>query len=160
MIAELFKPCCEIKEYRDITIDWNHFTPWMSLVGGIVLGFASALFILFNGRVLGISGIVGGLLRPKTRDIVWRLSFLLGMLVAPSLYVAFIGPMVATIDASWAMVIVAGLLVGIGTRYGSGCTSGHGVCGLSRMSPRSLVATLSFMAAGFITVFLLRHVFA
>ncbi|MBL8354778.1 MAG: YeeE/YedE family protein, partial [Delftia acidovorans] len=113
-----------------------------------------------NGRVLGISGIVGGLLRPKTRDIVWRLSFLLGMLVAPSLYVAFIGPMVATIDASWAMVIVAGLLVGIGTRYGSGCTSGHGVCGLSRMSPRSLVATLSFMAAGFITVFLLRHALA
>ena len=143
-----------------MTIDWNHFTPWMSLAGSIVLGLASALFILFNGRVLGISGIVGGLLRPKTRDIVWRLSFLLGMLVAPSLYVAFIGPMVATIDASWAMVIVAGLLVGIGTRYGSGCTSGHGVCGLSRMSPRSLVATLSFMAAGFITVFLLRHVFA
>jgi uncharacterized membrane protein YedE/YeeE len=160
VIAELFKPFCEIKEYRDMTIDWNHFTPWMSLAGGIVLGLASALFILFNGRVLGISGIVGGLLRPKTRDIVWRLSFLLGMLVAPSLYVAFIGPMVATIDASWAMVIVAGLLVGIGTRYGSGCTSGHGVCGLSRMSPRSLVATLSFMAAGFITVFLLRHVFA
>ncbi len=143
-----------------MTIYWNHFTPWMSLAGGIVLGLASALFILFNGRVLGISGIVGGLLRPKTRDIVWRLSFLLGMLVAPSLYVAFIGPMVATIDASWAMVIVAGLLVGIGTRYGSGCTSGHGVCGLSRMSPRSLVATLSFMAAGFITVFLLRHAFA
>jgi uncharacterized membrane protein YedE/YeeE len=160
VIAELFKPFCEIKEYRDMTIDWNHFTPWMSLAGGIVLGLASALFILFNGRVLGISGIVGGLLRPKTRDIVWRLSFLLGMLVAPSLYVAFIGPMVATIDASWAMVIVAGLLVGIGTRYGSGCTSGHGVCGLSRMSPRSLVATLSFMAAGFITVFLLRHAFA
>jgi len=160
VIAELFKPFCEIKEYRDMTIDWNHFTPWMSLAGGIVLGLASALFILFNGRVLGISGIVGGLLRPKTRDIVWRLSFLLGMLVAPSLYVAFIGPMVATIDASWTMVIVAGLLVGIGTRYGSGCTSGHGVCGLSRMSPRSLVATLSFMAAGFITVFLLRHVFA
>ncbi len=141
-------------------IDWNNFTPWMSLAGGIVLGLASALFILFNGRVLGISGIVGGLLRPKTRDIVWRLSFLLGMLVAPSLYVAFIGPMQATIDASWAMVIVAGLLVGVGTRYGSGCTSGHGVCGLSRMSPRSLVATLSFMAAGFITVFLLRHAFA
>ena len=72
MIAELFKPFCEIKEYRDMTIDWNHFTPWMSLAGGIVLGLASALFILFNGRVLGISGIVGGLLRPKTRDIVWR----------------------------------------------------------------------------------------
>ena len=143
-----------------MTIDWNNFTPWMSLAGGIVLGLASAMFILFNGRVLGISGIVGGLLRPKTRDIVWRLSFLLGMLVAPSLYVAFIGPMQASIDARWAMVIVAGLLVGIGTRYGSGCTSGHGVCGLSRMSPRSLVATLSFMAAGFLTVFLLRHAFA
>lgn len=143
-----------------MTIDWNHFTPGCRWPAASCWSLASALFILFNGRVLGISGIVGGLLRPKTRDIVWRLSFLLGMLVAPSLYVAFIGPMVATIDASWAMVIVAGLLVGIGTRYGSGCTSGHGVCGLSRMSPRSLVATLSFMAAGFITVFLLRHVFA
>lgn len=143
-----------------MTIDWNNFTPWMALAGGIVLGLASALFILFNGRVLGISGIVGGLLRPKAGDVLWRLSFLLGMLVAPSLYVAFVGPMQATIDASWAMVIVAGLLVGLGTRYGSGCTSGHGVCGLSRLSPRSLVATLSFMAAGFITVFLLRHAFA
>ena len=143
-----------------MTIDWNNFTPWMALAGGIVLGLASALFILFNGRVLGISGIVGGLLRPKAGDVLWRLSFLLGMLVAPSLYVAFVGPMQATIDASWAMVIVAGLLVGLGTRYGSGCTSGHGVCGLSRLSPRSLVATLTFMAAGFITVFLLRHAFA
>ena len=143
-----------------MTIDWNNFTPWMALAGGIVLGLASALFILFNGRVLGISGIVGGLLRPKADDVLWRLSFLLGMLVAPSLYVAFVGPMQATIDASWAMVIVAGLLVGIGTRYGSGCTSGHGVCGLSRLSPRSLVATLSFMAAGFFTVFVLRHALA
>ncbi len=132
----------------------------MALAGGIVLGLASALFILFNGRVLGISGIVGGLLRPKAGDVLWRLSFLLGMLVAPSLYVAFVGPMQATIDASWAMVIVAGLLVGLGTRYGSGCTSGHGVCGLSRLSPRSLVATLSFMAAGFLTVFVLRHALA
>ena len=143
-----------------MTIDWNNFTPWMALAGGIVLGLASALFILFNGRVLGISGIVGGLLRPKAGDVLWRLSFLLGMLVAPSLYVAFVGPMQATIDASWAMVIVAGLLVGLGTRYGSGCTSGHGVCGLSRLSPRSLVATLSFMAAGFFTVFVLRHALA
>jgi uncharacterized protein len=143
-----------------MTIDWNNFTPWMALAGGIVLGLASALFILFNGRVLGISGIVGGLLRPKAGDVLWRLSFLLGMLVAPSLYVAFVGPMQATIDASWAMVIVAGLLVGLGTRYGSGCTSGHGVCGLSRLSPRSLVATLSFMAAGFLTVFVLRHALA
>lgn len=148
------------KGLHSMTIDWNNFTPWMALAGGIVLGLASALFILFNGRVLGISGIVGGLLRPKAGDVLWRLSFLLGMLVAPSLYVAFVGPMQATIDASWAMVIVAGLLVGIGTRYGSGCTSGHGVCGLSRLSPRSLVATLSFMAAGFLTVFVLRHALA
>ena len=139
-------------------IDWNHFTPWTALAGGALLGLASALFILLNGRILGISGILGGLLRPKAGDIGWRLSFVLGMLVAPAIYLLLAGPMQPRIDASWGMVILAGLLVGVGTRYGSGCTSGHGICGLSRMSPRSLVATATFMAAGFVTVFLLRHV--
>lgn len=139
-------------------IDWNHFTPWTALAGGALLGLASALFILLNGRILGISGILGGLLRPKAGDIGWRLAFVLGMLVAPAIYLLLAGPMQPRIDASWFMVILAGLLVGVGTRYGSGCTSGHGICGLSRMSPRSLVATASFMAAGFVTVFLLRHV--
>lgn len=140
-------------------IDWNHFTPWTALAGGALLGLASALFILLNGRILGISGILGGLLRPRAGDIGWRLAFVLGMLVAPAIYLLLAGPMQPRIDASWFMVILAGLLVGVGTRYGSGCTSGHGICGLSRMSPRSLVATATFMAAGFVTVFLLRHVF-
>ena len=142
-----------------MTIDWNHFTPWASLAGGVLLGLASAMFILVNGRILGISGIVGGLFRPVSGDVGWRLSFLLGLLVAPLLYLLFAGPTVPRIDAGWTTVVVAGLLVGVGTRYGSGCTSGHGVCGLSRLSPRSLVATLAFMGAGFLTVFLVRHAF-
>lgn len=143
-----------------MTIDWANFTPWAALAGGVILGLASAMFVLLNGRILGISGILGGLLRPRTRDVVWRLSFLLGMLVAPLLYQAVMGPTQPRIDASWGMVILAGLLVGVGTRYGSGCTSGHGICGLSRLSPRSLVATLSFMAAGFAAVFIIRHALA
>lgn len=143
-----------------MTIDWNHFTPWAALAGGILLGLASAIFILINGRVLGISGIVGGLLRPKTGDAGWRISFVLGMLSAPLLYMLVAGPVPATIDAGWGTVVLAGLLVGVGTRYGSGCTSGHGVCGLSRLSPRSLAATLSFMGAGFAIVFLVRHLLA
>ena len=141
-------------------IDWTHFTPWAALAGGVLLGLASALFVLLNGRILGISGIVGGLLRPRAGDIGWRLAFVLGMLVAPGLYWLVVGPTQPRIDATWGMVVIAGLLVGVGTRYGSGCTSGHGVCGLSRMSPRSLVATLAFMGAGFVTVFLIRHALA
>lgn len=143
-----------------MTIDWNHFTPWAALAGGILLGLASAMFILVNGRILGISGIVGGLLRPKAGDALWRIAFVLGMLTAPVLYPLVVGPVPATIDAGWSSVVLAGLLVGVGTRYGSGCTSGHGVCGLSRLSLRSLAATLAFMGAGFVTVFLLRHVVA
>ena len=141
-------------------IDWTHFTPWAALAGGVLLGLASALFVLLNGRILGISGIVGGLLRPRAGDMGWRLAFLLGMLVAPGLYWLVVGPTQPRIDATWGMVVIAGLLVGVGTRYGSGCTSGHGVCGLSRMSPRSMVATLAFMGAGFVTVFLIRHALA
>lgn len=141
-------------------IDWTHFTPWAALAGGVLLGLASALFVLLNGRILGISGIVGGLLRPRAGDMGWRLAFLLGMLVAPGLYWLVVGPTQPRIDANWGMVVIAGLLVGVGTRYGSGCTSGHGVCGLSRMSPRSLVATLAFMGAGFVIVFLIRHALA
>lgn len=142
-----------------MTIDWNHFTPWTSLAGGIVLGLAAALFILINGRVLGISGILGGMVFPRPGDSTWRLSFLLGMLAAP-LTLGLLAPelMVAPrIEASHVTVVIAGLLVGLGTRYGSGCTSGHGVCGLSSLSPRSLVATLAFMCAGFATVYVARH---
>lgn len=139
-------------------IDWIHFTPWSALAGGVLLGLASALFVLLNGRILGVSGIVGGLLRPRAGDTGWRLAFVLGMLVAPGVYWLFAGATAPRIDAGWSAVVAAGLLVGVGTRYGSGCTSGHGVCGLSRLSPRSLVATLAFMGAGFLTVFLVRHV--
>ena len=145
-----------------MTIDWEHFTPWASLGGGVLLGIASAMFLLLNGRILGISGIVGGLLAPRMGDIGWRLAFLLGMGAARFVFAAVMPPEllpVARIDASEPVIALAGVLVGIGTRYGSGCTSGHGVCGLSRLSPRSLVATLSFMAAGFAIVYLLRHAF-
>ncbi len=141
-------------------IDWLHFTPWASLAGGILLGLASALFILVNGRILGISGILGGLLSPKAGDVAWRVAFVLGLLAAPMLYAGLSGPWEVRIDAGWGTVVVAGLLVGIGTRYASGCTSGHGVCGLSRLSPRSLVATMSFMGAGFVSVYLVRHAWA
>ncbi len=144
-----------------MTIDWTHFTPWASLAGGLVLGLAAAVFILFSGRILGISGIVGGLLSPRAGDAGWRIAFLLGMLAAPVTF-SWIAPAglvpAPRIEAGYGAVILAGLLVGFGTRLGSGCTSGHGVCGLSRLSPRSLVATLAFMAAGFLTVFLIRHV--
>lgn len=145
-----------------MTIDWANFTPWASLAGGVLLGVASALFVLLNGRVLGISGILGGLLPPKQGDASWRVSVLLGMFSAPLVY-GLLAPegfaKAPQIDASFGLVVAAGLLVGLGTRYGSGCTSGHGVCGLSRLSPRSLVATLAFMGAGFVTVYLVRHVF-
>jgi uncharacterized membrane protein YedE/YeeE len=143
-----------------MTLDWTHFTPWTSLAGGILLGVAAALFILLNGRVLGISGILGGLVRPRRGDAGWRIAFLAGLLLAPMLWSLFAAPVAPRIEAGPALLVVAGLLVGWGTRYGSGCTSGHGVCGLARLSPRSMAATLAFMAAGFATVFVLRHLVA
>jgi len=145
-----------------VTIDWTHFTPWASLAGGVLLGIASALFILVNGRILGISGILGGLLVPKRGDAGWRVTFLLGMLAAPAALALFAPAAFISaprIDAGNLAIVIAGLLVGYGTRLGSGCTSGHGVCGLSRLSPRSLVATGTFMAAGFAVVFVSRHLF-
>ena len=145
-----------------MNIDWAYFTPYASFTGGIILGLASAMFILLNGRILGISGILGGLMPPKLGDTWWRVAFLLGMFTAPTVFHAVMPVEWVTaprIDAGVLSVIGAGLLVGIGTRYASGCTSGHGVCGLSRLSPRSLVATLSFMGAGFLIVYVLRHAF-
>ena len=143
-----------------MTIDWTHFTPWLSLGGGVLLGLASAAFILVNGRILGISGILGGLLTPRLGDIGWRIAFLLGIaaspfvssLILPAGYIE-----VPRIEAGYVAIAIAGLLVGFGTRYGSGCTSGHGVCGLSRLSLRSLVSTLTFMALGFLVVYVMRH---
>lgn len=140
-------------------IDWTHFTPWASLLGGMLIGTSAAIFVLFNGRIAGISGILGGLLRPVRADLGWRITFLLGLIGAPLLYRMFAPLPAVRIDAGMMTLIAAGLLVGVGTRFGSGCTSGHGVCGISRLSPRSLVATAAFMAAGFATVFITRHVF-
>jgi uncharacterized membrane protein YedE/YeeE len=143
-----------------MNIDWTHFTPWTSLAGGMLIGLSAAIFILFNGRIAGISGILGGLLRPVRNDVTWRVAFLAGLILAPLVF-GMLAPLPAVqVDAGTATLVAAGLLVGIGTRYGSGCTSGHGVCGISRLSPRSLVATATFMAAGFATVYIVRHLLA
>ena len=140
-----------------IDIAWNNFTPWSALGGGILIGLAAASFILLNGRIAGISGILGGLLTPAKDDILWRRAFLGGLVGAPLLWLLVADLPPIRIEAGYPAVIIAGLLVGIGTRYGSGCTSGHGVCGLSRLSVRSLAATASFMGAGFVTVYVIRH---
>lgn len=140
-----------------MTIDWINFTPWTSLIGGMLIGAAAALFISFNGRIAGISGILGGLLKPSKGDMLWRVAFLGGMVAAPLVYGLAAQLPEVTVDANAGTLVVAGLLVGLGTRYGAGCTSGHGVCGIARLSPRSLVATAAFMAAGFATVYVARH---
>lgn len=140
-----------------MSIDWNVFTPWSSLAGGMLIGLAAAMFVLLNGRIAGISGVLGGLLAPVRGDVLWRLAFVGGIVAAPLVYSVFLVLPQVQIDANYAALIAAGLLVGVGTRYGAGCTSGHGVCGLSRLSLRSLLATLTFMGAGFVTVFVLRH---
>src|SRR3954452_8490244 len=140
-----------------MTIDWNAFAPWHAAAGGVAIGLAAAIFVLFNGRIAGTSGILGSLLVPRRGDVGWRLAFVIGLLGSPLVYAAFAALPRPEIDAGYGTLVAAGLLVGLGTRYGSGCTSGHGVCGISRLSPRSLTATLCFMAAGFAMVFVMRH---
>lgn len=140
-----------------MTVDWSHFTPWLSLGGGILIGLAAALFILGLGRIAGISGIVGCLLEGRHNPHTgWRAAFVAGMVASPLIFNLFARLPAARIDTGWPLLIVAGLLVGFGSRLGSGCTSGHGVCGLSRLSPRSVVATLSFMLTGFVTATLIH----
>ncbi|MFA6178985.1 MAG: YeeE/YedE family protein [Candidatus Methylopumilus sp.] len=138
-------------------INWAEFTPLNSLLGGMLIGLAASMLILLNGRIAGISGILGGLLTAKGNDTNWRLAFLSGLIVAPLLYGAVHALPAVTINAGNTTIIIAGLLVGIGTRYGSGCTSGHGVCGIARLSPRSIAATCIFILAGVVTVFLARQ---
>jgi uncharacterized protein len=140
-----------------MTIDWNAFTPGTSLAGGVLIGLAAAMFALLNGRIAGISGIVGGLLKPQPGDVAWRAAFVLGLVAAPAAFALFTTLPTPQIDAETSVLVGAGLLVGVGTRYASGCTSGHGVCGLSRLSPRSRVATRAVMGAGCVTVFVVRH---
>jgi len=140
-----------------MTIDWNSFTPATALIGGMLIGIAAAALVLLNGRIAGVSGIVGGLMQRGSAERAWRIAFLAGLIGSPLAYSAFSSLPPATIDAGYPELIVAGLMVGLGTRYGAGCTSGHGVCGLSRLSPRSVLATLTFMAVGFLTVLIMRH---
>lgn len=138
-------------------IDWDHFTPLSGLCGGALIGVAAAMMILGVGRVAGISGIVGGLLPPRTNDSVWRVAFIAGLFTAPAAMSVWRAPIAPVFSAPWGVLLLAGALVGFGSRLGSGCTSGHGVCGLSRLSPRSLAATATFMTVGFATVYVVRH---
>nr|WP_256835615.1 YeeE/YedE family protein [Pseudomonas oleovorans] len=140
-----------------MNIDWAGFTPWSALAGGALIGLAAAIFALANGRVAGISGLLGSLLQRQGEGRGEKAAFLVGLLLAPVLWGLFAALPSIHFETGSLGLIVAGLLVGIGTRYGSGCTSGHGVCGISRLSPRSMLATLCFMATGFATVFVLRH---
>lgn len=141
-----------------MTIDWINFTPWLSLMGGLLIGTAAALFLLLNGRIAGISGILGGLLELPKGDAGWRVSFLTGLVASPLLYGFLLERPVIAVETSTGWLIIAGLLVGFGTQLGSGCTSGHGVCGLARGSRRSLIATIVFMAAGMAGVYIVRHI--
>jgi uncharacterized membrane protein YedE/YeeE len=137
-------------------IDYVHFTPLASLAGGALIGLSAGLLILLAGKIAGIAGIVGGLVNGAS-DRNWRVLFIVGLLASPWLWQLFAPLPDLTMVASTPWLIVAGLLVGIGTRYANGCTSGHGICGLSRFSVRSLAAVAAFMAAGFITVFIIKH---
>lgn len=138
-----------------LSINWDAFTPYPALLGGLLIGVSVVMLILLTGRVAGISGILGGILNPQPNETLWRITFVLGLVAAPWLYIALFGPFDFESSRSTGALIVAGLLVGYGTRLGSGCTSGHGVCGLSRLSPRSLAATGVFMVAGFVVASLL-----
>jgi uncharacterized membrane protein YedE/YeeE len=140
-----------------MTLDWLHFSPWSALAGGALIGLAAALLVLFNGRVAGISGLLGSLLARGGEGRAEKALFLLGLVLAPLLWQLFAALPALEFQGGWLSLVVAGLLVGIGSRYGAGCASGHGVCGISRLSARSLAATVAFMAAGFATVFVLRH---
>jgi uncharacterized membrane protein YedE/YeeE len=140
-----------------MSIDWLNFTPWSSLAGGALIGLAASLFVVANGRVAGVSGLIGSLLQRSREGASEKVLFLLGLFVAPRVWGLFAFVPGIEFQTGWVGLVVAGLLVGIGTRYGSGCTSGHGVCGISRLSPRSMVATACFMLCGFVTVFVLRH---
>lgn len=138
-------------------IDLIHFTPWQSLVGGLLIGAAAGMLVLFCGRIAGISDILGGLLNRRSSDKPWRLAFIAGLVLSPLVFQLFSALPTIETEASWGRLVFAGVLVGLGVRLGSGCTSGHGVCGLSRLSLRSLVATLVFMLTAMLTVGVMGH---
>lgn len=138
----------------------HNFTPLSAVIGGLLIGATATLMLLLKGRLTGISGIVGGLIHPSHGDTSWRALFLIGLMSAPLLFRLVTGRLPEVLSTtSEGMLIVAGLLVGFGTRLGNGCTSGHGVCGVARRAPRSIVATLTFLFSAMLTVFLTRHIF-
>ncbi len=136
----------------------DNFTPLSALLGGALIGLSAGILMLANGRIAGISGIIGSVFQASDDGRFWRLAFVVGLLVGPLIALSLDATPPLPVAASWPVVISGGLLVGFGTSLGSGCTSGHGVCGIARLSPRSIVATLVFMAAGMVTVFVIRHV--
>lgn len=141
-------------------LDWTFSTAWPALAGGLLIGLAASMLLLFNGRIAGVSGVVGGLLNATRGDVAWRVAFLGGLMAAPLAGARVVSwPPVHT-EAGAGVLLAAGLLSGIGARCSGGCTSGHGVCGLARRSPRSLVATMAFVASGIATVHVLRHLAA
>lgn len=135
----------------------ENFTPWSSLAGGILIGLAASMMILMNGRIAGVSGIVGSISSAHRADIPWRIAFVIGLIVSPLVYGVFGNMPTFTLETTHLQIVVAGLLVGLGSRFGSGCTSGHGVCGIARLSGRSIVATVVFISAGVVTVYVMRH---
>lgn len=135
----------------------TEFTPWMSLLGGVLIGLAATLLMALHGRIAGMTGILTGVIPPVAEDSVWRIAFLIGAIAAPAVFVSFGGTIDFAVPVSTAALVIGGLIVGVGVFFGSGCTSGHGVCGMARVSPRSIAATIVFMATTFITVFVTRH---
>jgi uncharacterized membrane protein YedE/YeeE len=136
----------------------EHFTPLASLIGGMLIGLSASMLLLCDGKIAGVSGIVAGMLSPAKHDTLWRVVFIAGLLIGGFLLRVFSPQIFAiSIPRSWGALILAGLLVGFGTRLGNGCTSGHGVCGLSRGAKRSLIATITFIATGAVTVYVINH---
>lgn len=139
----------------------HNFTPISAIIGGALIGLAAAMMLLLNGRIAGVSGIVGSLLKPADGERGWRMAFVVGLIAGPLLVQLVSESRISiAITADLPLLVAGGLLVGFGTSLGSGCTSGHGVCGVSRLSPRSLVATAVFMLAGAASVYIIRHVVA
>lgn len=136
----------------------TEFTPWASLGGGVLIGIAAILLMAIHGRIAGMTGILSGIIPPVGTDWSWRLAFLVGAIAAPLIYTLLGGTIPFAVPVSTGALVIGGLIVGVGVFYGSGCTSGHGVCGMARLSPRSIVATMVFMIATFITVFVTRHI--
>jgi len=136
----------------------TEFTPYLSLGGGALIGISAILLMAFHGRIAGMTGILAGILPPFSSDWAWRAAFIAGAIFAPTIFVMAGGTIPFAVPPSTTLLVIGGLIVGVGVYFGSGCTSGHGVCGMARLSPRSITATIVFMIATFITVYVIRHV--